>query len=210
MQSINKKALIEKLKNDPTFLELYNYLAQESYSISYGFKDFNGKYDINISSKNFISLINYIDHYTYNYSEDELIKLINQFVFSLIVMTNIWQAILSKKINENRPIPIVFGGSYWLNDTVDNVIALDTANFTTYGHATAIETYIHTVPEKGFSKQHLIVRILVNYNMTENDNYLKNVIFQVWNSINDTGEPSIVAVDKININFLRQEIDKVL
>lgn len=199
----------EKLKNllmeDKDFDELFNNLKDDYYIKNYVFKDSTAGYSIYFQEddKNFTvdTIVNFVNRYSPGFTDDNLIKAINQFVFNMGIASAIWQSI------DNFTIDVHFDTSWWHKNILNHIMTLQVAGVSGSGGTFCIEIPISIGEDN--NKKHLIIRLFINTHTLDSD-YLKNTSIQFWNFSSRKEDCYTVSIDNLNLNFIRNSIRDIL
>ena len=206
-----------KLLNDKDFDDLYTFLSHENYTSLYVFRDILGGTDIDISNnknQTIDSLLLYFVAFEKELEGLDMVKVINQFMFSLSVMCSIWNSVDNYNDDMLRSDPkkaylcYSFDTSWWYSNSKDWIMTID--NTTLSKHPVfAVDLNIST-PDKNEEDQHLIVRCIINEDTIKDNIYLKKVSIQFLNANTSDIKTVTVAVDNIDTKFINDKISEVL
>lgn len=199
----------EKLKNllmeDRDFDELFNNLKNDYYIKSYIFKalDVGNSVYFQEDDKNETvdTIVNFVNRYSTGFTDDNLVKAVNQFVFNMGIASAIWQSI------DNFTIDVRFDTSWWHRYTLDHIMTLQVAGVSGSGVTFCIEIPISVGEDN--NKKHLIIRLYINTYTLDAD-YLKNTSIQFWNSSSQKEDCYNVSIDNLNLNFIKNNIRDIL
>lgn len=208
----DKLNLKNKLLDNADFKTLCELLKKENYNKIEKLEiPYIGKFiTTNMDEDDIKTLLDLVDLAHYDGLDDyELIKVINQFLFSLIVAANIWHAINTNKLDKKRDHALFFDTAYWQKAFPSYIIMLNVGNFT-------VDTELSTeicIRTKDSNNEilHLIIRLITSPLLIKNSNdYLSKIIIQFWNASKHNSKVYTVPATQIDINFLNQGIDNVL
>lgn len=209
MTDAEKKKLIEELFKDPDYQSLVSDLSSSRYYLDGNY--FFGLPTNFITSDFPLKLISILDKCNLLAKQDSYnIRLINTYIFSIIIMTHIWNLIDKEKLANKREL--IYRG---------NKIILNTA----YG-ASPSEIIMVSEGEDYNAKVEINLRIgqytiifdiLVPGVSLDNDNYLKKIKFHTF-SFHDIAAQhpfaiktdKILDVDKLTIDELNKLLDEAI
>ena len=194
---------------DPTFNSLYTWLQKENY-----FKDHELNYNfakglVNLfQSKDILidSLIRLVSlpSLTSGLGTDKL-RTINQFLLALAIIAQIWDSVKTGAFND----PTLSNENYYLSSYNDKIKIYAGNKFSDLqGYGMGIEIMLYTS-----SKGHnycITVRFIVLPESIKDENYLKNIILQIWNTTKGNGDHYSVLVDTIDKKLITGYLNKVL
>lgn len=199
------KKLRTLLMEDLDFDELFNNLKDDYYMKNYLFKDLGEDNSIYFQEDNknetVDTIVKFVNSYNVGFTDDNLVKAINQFVFNMGIASAIWQSI------DNFTIDAHFDTSWWYKGLLDHLMTLQVVGINGSGITFCIEIPI-SVGEAN-NKNHIIIRLYINTHTLDSD-YLKNTSIQFWNANTYKEDCYNVSIDNLNLNFIKNNIRDIL
>lgn len=205
-----RQEIKNKLLADSNFNTLYECLVTNDYFKKYYVKYHFGQDNLDINNKENLlnQLLVYISKERLTDLKKDLVKAINHFLFSLIISVQIWNIIkigaLDNINNLNEKYYFKSGGNY--------ITICDSTFFTNLkGEGLGIELHFFTNHRQYIhAEDELYFRIITYSESITENNYLNNIMIQVWNASTQKGNYYTISADIINKKQIVDYIEQVL